>query len=64
MRKQSRLFQASLILLLSAVSGIGQVQSVSAHPYLIKGMDEYRQEQAQNQSQQTSSILPRSGNCV
>jgi tetratricopeptide (TPR) repeat protein len=48
MRKQSRLFQfqAGLILLLIII-GIGQMQAATAHPYQIKGMEEYKQEQAQ-----------------
>jgi hypothetical protein len=49
MQKQPRLFQfqASLILLLSAMIGMGHMQPARAHPYQIKGMEEYAQEQAQ-----------------
>ncbi len=46
MRKQSRLFQASLILLLSVMPGMGQMQPASAHPYQVKSEAEYAQEQA------------------
>lgn len=48
MREQFRTFQfrASLTLLLTAVIGIWQMLPTIAHPYQIKGMEEYRQEQA------------------
>ena len=48
MRKQFRTFKfrVSLTLLLTAVIGIWQMLPTIAHPYQIKGMEEYQQEQA------------------
>jgi hypothetical protein len=39
-------FQAGLVLLLSAMMGIGRMLPASAHPYQIISLEEYQQEQA------------------